>query len=293
MAIYSAKPKGQSDFEYSLVVAPELADEIAAVLTSSNKRGLDKRAVPLAVVESLIQLLGPKMATSVLQVVNLAAVSGGSALSTVATGVVELGGIAVAGAAFLAAVANQFSLIADVLKNDGKVTAVVVPNPLDTFRDTKTCPSTRPKCSSCSGKDLICTTGDNNKCPCDEDDKCKTGQDAPDCKNPNCDGDDSNVCTTGDQKGCACDILAMIDADPVYPNKTWLDTQQDYIQKIIAYVGAERGSPSKNPSCGDRANVGLPGYYTLLGHHQINDSSHATPHDILYMMRESELNFVS
>ncbi|KAI1778074.1 hypothetical protein F4818DRAFT_285045 [Hypoxylon cercidicola] len=289
MAIYSAKPKGQSDYEYSLVVAPELADQIAAVLTSSDKRDLDERGVPLKVVEGLIELLGPKVATSVLRVVNLAASAGVPGLSTVSAGVVELGGMAVAGAAFLTAVANQFALIADVLKNDGKVTAVVVPNPFDNFRDTKTCPSTHPKCSSCGGQDLICTTGSNNKCPCDGDDKCKTGKDAPDCGNPNCKGSDANVCTTGDQKGCSCDVLSMIDVQPILPDVGWIDTQQKNIQKIIDYLAAPRGSPSKNPVCGDRASEGLIGG-PLLAHNQINDSSHATPHEILYMMRETLCN---
>lgn len=287
MAIYSAKPKGQSDYEYSLVVAPELADEIAAVLTTSSKRDLDERGVPLGVVEALIELLGPKVATSVLQVVNLAATAGVPALSTVAAGVVEIGGLAIAGAAFLTAIANQFALIADVLKNDGKVTAVVVPNPFDNFRDTKTCPSTHPKCSSCGGQNLICTTGSNNKCPCDEDDKCKTGKDGPDCGNPNCKGNDANVCTTGDQKGCSCDVLEMIDVQPILPNVGWLDTQQKYIQSIIDFGAAPRASPSNNPTCGSRESEGLGGYL-LLGHNQINDSSHATPREILYMMRESE-----
>ncbi|KAI4861723.1 hypothetical protein F4820DRAFT_464437 [Hypoxylon rubiginosum] len=289
MAIYSAKPKGQSDYEYSLVVAPELADEIAAVLTTSSKRDLDERGVPLGVVEALIELLGPKVATSVLQVVNLAATAGVPALSTVAAGVVEIGGLAIAGAAFLTAIANQFALIADVLKNDGKVTAVVVPNPFDNFRDTKTCPSTHPKCSSCGGQNLICTTGSNNKCPCDEDDKCKTGKDGPDCGNPNCKGNDANVCTTGDQKGCSCDVLEMIDVQPILPNVGWLDTQQKYIQSIIDFGAAPRASPSNNPTCGSRESEGLGGYL-LLGHNQINDSSHATPREILYMMRETLCN---
>ncbi|OTA94074.1 hypothetical protein M434DRAFT_394977 [Hypoxylon sp. CO27-5] len=255
MALYSAIPDGQSDYEYSLVVAPELADEIAAVLTSSSsKRDLDERAVPFAVVEGLIELLGPKVATSVLQVVNLAVEAGVPGLSLVAAGVVELGTMAVAGAAFLTAIANQFALIADILKNDGKPTAVVVPNPFQNFRDTKSCPGNRPKCSGCSGKDLICTSGDYDKCPC-EDDK----------------------------------HLYMIDADPVYPNVDWLDTQQQYIQKILDYVGTQRGSPSKNPTCGDRASVGLS-QYTLLGHHQISDGANATPREILYMMRETLCN---
>ncbi|XXH03994.1 hypothetical protein Hte_010403 [Hypoxylon texense] len=290
MAVYSAKPNGQSDYEYSLVVAPELADEIAAVLTTPSKRGLDERGVPVAVVEALIELLGPKAATSVLQVVNLAAAAGGPALSSVAAGVVELGGVAVAGAAFVVAIANQFALIADVLKNgDGRVSAVVVPNPFNNFRDTKTCPNTRPKCSSCGGKNLMCTTGSNNKCPCDEDDKCKTGKDAPDCGNPNCKGNDSNKCTVGNQKGCSCDVLEMIDVQPVIPNVGWLDTQQKYIQSIMDFGSAQRGSPANNPTCGSRELEGL-GSSILLGHHQINDSSHATPREILYMMRETLCN---
>ncbi|KAI1381030.1 hypothetical protein F4677DRAFT_462136 [Hypoxylon crocopeplum] len=290
MALYSAKPDGQSDYEYSLVVAPELADEIAAILTtSSNKRELDERAVPLAVVEGLTELLGFKIATSVLEVVNLAAAAGVPALSAVAAGVVEIGTIAVAGAAFLTAIVNQFALIADVIKNDGKVTAVVVPNPFDNFRDTKTCPTTRPKCSSCSGNDLMCTTGSNAKCPCEEDKECKTGKDAPDCNNPNCTGDSANVCTTGDQEGCACDIYELLDVDPVVPNMAWLDTQQEYLQKIIDYAGTPRGSPANNPTCGSKASTGLA-QYVLLGHHQINDSANATPRQILYMMRETLCN---
>ncbi|KAI0836640.1 hypothetical protein F5Y06DRAFT_100307 [Hypoxylon sp. FL0890] len=254
MALYSAKPDGQSDYEYSLVVAPELADEIAAVLTSPSKRDLDERGVSLAVVSGLIELLGPKMATSILQVVNLAPAAGVPGLALVAAGVVELGQLAVAGAAFLMAVANQFALITDLIKNDGKVTAVVVPNPFQNFRDTKTCPNPPPKCDSCAGKDLICTSGNNNKCPCEDDEE-----------------------------------LEEIDVDPVYPNASWLDTQQMYIQKILDYVGTSRGSPSKNPTCGDRASVGLS-MYTLLGHHQISDGANATPREILYMIRETLCN---
>ncbi|KAL7622783.1 hypothetical protein AAE478_006462 [Parahypoxylon ruwenzoriense] len=289
MALFSAKPNGQSDYEYSLVVAPELADEITAIFSSSKKRDLDERAVSLGVYEALVELLGAKMATSVLRVVNLGVLSGVPAFEAVAAGVVELGPIAIAGAAFLGAVANQFSLIAEVWKNgDPRAHAVIVPNPHQNFRDVKTCPSTRPKCSTCSGKDFMCTSGTNNRCPCENDNKCKTGRDKPDCNHPNCDGSKDKVCTTGDQKGCACGILEMADADPMVPNANFLDKQQAIIQKIIDGL-KPRGSPSNNPSCGDRAGAGLAGY-TLLGHHSINANANATPRQILYMMRETLCN---
>ncbi|KAI1407400.1 hypothetical protein F5Y13DRAFT_206440 [Hypoxylon sp. FL1857] len=256
MALYSAKPSGQSDYEYSLVVAPELADEIAAVLTSSsNKRDLDERAVPAPTISGLIKLLAPKMANSLLKVPNLAALTEIPGLSLLATGIIEIGDLAIAGVAFLVAVVNQFSLITDLIKDGGKVTAVVVPNPFQNFRDTKTCPNPPPKCSSCSGKDFLCTSGNDNKCPCEEDKE----------------------------------QLETIDSDPVYPDVSWLDTQQEYLQKLLDFVGEARGSPSQNPTCGDRASVGLS-QYTLLGHHQISDGANATPHDILYMMRETLCN---
>ncbi|KAI1139635.1 hypothetical protein F5Y05DRAFT_424552 [Hypoxylon sp. FL0543] len=249
MALYSAKPAGQSDYEYSLVVAPELGDQIAAILTGGgSKRDLEGRAVNAALALDIIELLGPKMATSVLSVAELAALPG---LAAVAAGVVELGAIAIAGAAFLKAVADQFTLISDVIKNDGKVTAVVVPNPFQNFRDTKTCPKQLPECKDCGGQDLICTTGTNNKCPCQ---------------------DDSGV----------------LIPHPILPNVGFFDEQQKFIQQLIA-SSKPRGTPSKNPTCGDRASVGLA-QYNLLGHVQVNNGANATPRQVLYMMRETLCN---
>ncbi|KAI0006478.1 hypothetical protein F4779DRAFT_21990 [Xylariaceae sp. FL0662B] len=282
VAIFSAKPDGQSDMEYSLIVAPELADEIKAiVLNPPTKRDLYGRAVPWGMVEALMEVLGPKIATTILRYVNLGVISGVTGVSAVAAGVVQLGPVAVAGAGFLIAVANQFALIADLLRNGGKATAVVVP--MDQLRDTKDCPNQPPKCNTCNGNNLMCTSGSNDKCPCVG--GCEAGEEKPICSNSNCNGIFGNVCTIGDKAGCMCDVVEDMFVN--YVEIAWLDEQQSNIQAILN--SGSDGPSGSYPTCGSIQSVGLAGYIPP-GHVQISDSDHKTPREVLYMMRETLCN---
>lgn len=165
--------------------------------TTSSKRDLEERGVGgTALFAALYDLLGPEIAVGIAEVVPLGLIGTGvGGLAVVAEAAIALGPIAIAGAAFLKAVVNQFSLIVSLHKDGAFPTAIKVPNPFETFRDTKTCPGTTPKCSTCTGVDLICTTGDNAKCPCEPDSQCKTGGDIPDCGDGVCKGEQGKICT--------------------------------------------------------------------------------------------------
>ncbi|KAI1410407.1 hypothetical protein F5Y13DRAFT_202191 [Hypoxylon sp. FL1857] len=296
MAIYSAIPEGQTEYEYSFVMCPQLAEEVFEIMMSENlstsststKRGLDKFDATIPGIGALLWgLFSSKGGSSILGALELGA---GNLLTTgfdaLAGFVVEIGGLTVLGTALIGAVVNQFKYIYDVVQNYDPLhlDAVVVDNPFKNFRDYKTCPKTIPDCSSCDGKMSMCTAGDNKGCPCKN--ACKQGTDRISCTHPQCKGDDTNICTVGDQKGCECQIINPAILHPVLPDFSWLDEQQAYFQSIIKAAG---GPPSNRPSCGSLQSMGLAGL-KLPGHNMLSDGSNATPRQILYMMRETLCN---
>jgi len=197
VGLFTGTPQGSTDTEYSLVLAPELVDQIKQIMTqTSTKRDLDERGIPgLTLLGALSDLLGPEIAFALAEIVPLGLIQASAGgLAVVAGTAIAMGPIVIAGAAFLGAVVSQFKLIVDLHNNGGFPTAIKVP--IDAFRDKKTCPSTNAKCSSCSGANLICTSGGSAKCPCDPDSQCTTkGEDLPDCNDGVCQGSSNHICT--------------------------------------------------------------------------------------------------
>lgn len=79
--------------------------------------------------------------------------------------------------------------------------ALVPPPTSDGHTDDPGCPSSKSKCSDCSGSGGMCTTGSNSGCACD--DSCPTRDQQPKCSDDNCKGDDQDKCTVNN-KGCQC-----------------------------------------------------------------------------------------
>jgi hypothetical protein len=159
MGLFTGTPPGTTDTEYSVVLAPDLVNEVQGIMSTFSKRDLEERGATL--VSELIELLGPEMTVSLSTVVNLAKLPG---IEAMAGTIIALGPLAIAGAAFLTAVVNQFSLIVSLHNSGAFPTAVKVP--LSQFRDTKSCPNPQPKCSdsSCNGVALVCTASASSGC---------------------------------------------------------------------------------------------------------------------------------
>ncbi|MCJ1280191.1 hypothetical protein MMC21_008018 [Puttea exsequens] len=116
--------------------------------------------------------------------------SGGSIGAETAVAIILAGGVSW----FLA------GLIGDVTAAEA---ALEAPDTDPDHPDDSKCPDPKDKCSDCGGGDgQICTTGPSANCACDTQ-TCPTGDQEPQCSDPQCKGEDDNKCTV-DQKGCAC-----------------------------------------------------------------------------------------
>jgi hypothetical protein len=248
VGIYTGTSDGQT--EYSVFVCPDLLEQMEAVLSqpnSTSKRDLENRDVMTPIFAALTKLLGPDLALSL----GLKALQGG--IGAVAGMAVEFGPLLIAGFAILFWVASGWlEMVKDLHRNYPGGVPISVKVPISEFRDIRQCPST-VDCSTCSGKNFMCTKGNYNKCkinysciffglliigpgPCqDIPSGCLLSpDDQPICVDVGCLGTSQGVCTVETQKDCPCIQLSLTFQDPIPSD---LDQLQSVQQLIYDYVG--------------------------------------------------------
>ncbi|KAN0070632.1 hypothetical protein V8E54_011501 [Elaphomyces granulatus] len=199
--------------EYSIFLAPALLDELKNIVDEPNNltflNPLKRQAVSAS---DLQKLLEEKMA--VIMAPAMAVGLGGIALNKLGFSALiglafNIGSKAIPAVAILGTVISNYIQIFQSIHDPNYRKAVKVP--LDQLKATGRCPSTPVQCSSCGGQNLLCMTGANTNCPCD--DGCPNNP-LPDCDS--CNGDTmTNACTTGSAKGCPCQRLPVAIADTV------------------------------------------------------------------------------
>lgn len=166
LGIFSGTPEGTNEEESSFVFAPELAQAIQKVMQGIKKRSLEARQDPpeaaeSAVADILIAPMANAMDTPYLGIPTSPEV--------LADGTVTLQGrgLPAVGLLYYLATALVSAALISEMKNTIGTTRFGIKlkqGQLGTNREKKTCPSTKPSCSSCIGKLNFCTSGSDSGC---------------------------------------------------------------------------------------------------------------------------------
>ncbi|KAL9617309.1 MAG: hypothetical protein Q9160_007889 [Pyrenula sp. 1 TL-2023] len=207
-----------------------------------------------------------------------------------------------------------------------------LPEPDGAEEDDKGCSKPEKKCSDCGGKNAIglCSSGSEANCPCDDDEKCPTGDDQPKCKDTDCAGNDSHKCTQGPHKDCdckpddkcpdfvtcdncggndsngkckgisdqndkwkGCDCYDIISDDDVTEYEPFSDLEllaQDAFLSSLASGGGAQAPPDRGHPSSDPKCADNQVPGLKLVNKVKTSSSAKTPKEILYIMRETLCN---
>jgi hypothetical protein len=159
IGVHTATVNGKT--EYSLFIAPSLADEIQEILESESvqkRTDLEERAGPILAIGSLYSLFGSEVA------IAFASSFSGVGLAAAAAAVVPVGATLAAGGLIAAYLAERYILAKTSDRHYIGAFPAAITITLNDIKDVNSCPKTRVKCSTCSGSRFLCTTGVNDKC---------------------------------------------------------------------------------------------------------------------------------
>ncbi|KAF2864963.1 hypothetical protein BDV95DRAFT_673019 [Massariosphaeria phaeospora] len=288
VGMFTATANGKT--EYSLFVAPDLAEKIQGIVYSTSlsaelpqtgKRGLIPNLPPASIINGLIDLLGPELAASFIKRYNIA----NSQFDIVALGTKALGYIPLLGATMefggiLYSVVTVLELYANTymsFKSIDRNTPKGFPHSVNTCAKGL-------QCVDCAGVNGVCVAP-NTGCNCEnkEQNKCPkaagTNNGPIDCNVDECKHNDQKLCTADPNRNCPCAFYGGLDKDTY--SKDYATGIQHFMDLVNSKPAPAAPKNSGTLSCSENSAETIAQWVKLA------DDSKVKPKDVLYKLRET------